>query len=104
MDSKLIGRYEDNSFGSFPGFIIKTISAVFRGIGRKFGLIMALNMYVSITNPILGSSFNILGVTSLIPGAFLFFRELLSSFGESIFMSGICSGKAVILSSISLSG
>jgi hypothetical protein len=27
MDSKLIGWYEDNSFGSFPGFTIKIISA-----------------------------------------------------------------------------
>jgi hypothetical protein len=63
MDSKLIGRYEDNSFGSFPGFIIKMIPAVFNGIGQKFSLIVALNMYVSIINPFLGSSFNILGVT-----------------------------------------
>jgi hypothetical protein len=78
MDSKLIGRYEDNSFGSFPGFLIKMISAVFNGIGKKFSLIMALNMYVSITNPFLGSCFNIFWVTSL-PGAFLFLGELISS-------------------------
>jgi hypothetical protein len=78
MDSKLIGRYEDNSFGSFPGFTIKMISAVFRGIGQKFSLNVALNMYANITNLFLGSSFNIFGVTS-IPGAFLFLRELISS-------------------------
>jgi hypothetical protein len=56
MDSKLIGQYENNSFGSFPGFIIKMISAVLRGIGQKLSLIMALNMYVSITNPFLGKA------------------------------------------------
>jgi hypothetical protein len=83
------------------------ISSVFRGIGQKFSLNMALNIYVSIINPFLGSSFNILGVTLSISGAFLFLRELISSlisFGESIFTSGICSGKVVILSSISWSG
>jgi hypothetical protein len=35
MDSKLIGRYEDNSFGSFPGFGIKIISAVFNCFGLR---------------------------------------------------------------------
>jgi hypothetical protein len=78
------------------------ISAVFKGIGQKFSLIMTLNMYVSITNPFLGSSFNILGVTLSIPGAFFVFERagaffvferanFLISIGEIIFMSGICS-------------
>jgi hypothetical protein len=75
MDSKLIGRYEDNSFRSFPGFIIMMISAVFKGIGEKFSFIMALYMYVSITNPFLGSFFNISGVTLSILGAFFFLQR-----------------------------
>jgi hypothetical protein len=51
MDSKLIGCYDDSSFGSFPGFGNRIISAVFSCSGQK----QSLNMYVSMTSLFLGS-------------------------------------------------
>jgi hypothetical protein len=65
MDKRLIGRYDVNSLGGFPGFKMKMICATFH-CARKYPLSKtALNKWVRYFIPMIGNSLRILPVMRL---------------------------------------
>jgi len=66
------------NFSQVLGIII--ICAIFNGLRQYSSCNMALNIYIRFTSPSFGSSFSILAVISLRPGALFWFNILISSF------------------------
>jgi hypothetical protein len=71
VGSKRIGRYDETSIGFFPGLCIIIICAIIHDLGHYSSRSMALNIHISFASPSFGSSFSILAVIRLRPGAFL---------------------------------
>lgn len=77
IGSDEIGRYDVNSFRSFPGLGIIVTSAIFHTVGTCLSLNAAFIKLVSLTMPFLGSCFRTPPVISSYPGAFLGFKLVL---------------------------
>ena len=73
-----IGQYDSFAVGGFQSFSINIISTALRRLGTCCSLMVTLNKYVSITKPLGGNSFSILGEILSIPGAFLGFIFFIS--------------------------
>jgi len=76
--NKLIGLYEVTSVGFLPGFGIMMIFACFRGTGRYFNLVIALNMYRGVCSPSDGIFCSICAVMRLEPVALSGWRHLIT--------------------------